>query len=292
MRQPATSGMAHQGQITSRGIWCYRCRSCQMVFTSSQGLAGHQHKHMRQGVWIRGAPHHKFFCPAAYFPALKRHLGNRKSTPTVLRGQGRFYRFRLRKPMVGPRRLPGRPRKIIDPSENAMVRVPPRPRGHPRTFNQLPQQQNAIVHATKRPTHGRMPFFQQQERPPRGRMLFCQQQQTIVQVTHRPPLGRLSYLFNQLQHQQTTVQVTHVTAHAPVTTLLFQAGLQAARPANQLVPDGFLRNLYAEFAAWRANQSTQLSTATTNTVTVTADWMCGKKNDEEEVDELDLELRL
>ncbi|KAK6797072.1 hypothetical protein RDI58_004773 [Solanum bulbocastanum] len=54
-QQPPTNGIAHQGIIPNpEGIWCYRCTTCRDVFTSSQGLAGHQ----------------------------------------LLRGQGRFYRLR------------------------------------------------------------------------------------------------------------------------------------------------------------------------------------------------------
>ncbi|KAK6803500.1 hypothetical protein RDI58_001284 [Solanum bulbocastanum] len=57
-QHPPTSGMDHQGIIPNpEGLWCYRCTTCRDVFTSSQGLAGHQHKHKSEGTWIKGAPH-------------------------------------------------------------------------------------------------------------------------------------------------------------------------------------------------------------------------------------------
>ncbi|MCD7464205.1 hypothetical protein HAX54_052286 [Datura stramonium] len=121
--------MDNQDLITNQGIWCYRCRTCSEVFTSTQGLAGHQRKHMFQGTWVRGAPHDKFFCPSAQLPTLYRQLGNRMSTPTVSCGQGRFNHPRPKKPMVqGPHRLLGRPQAMFDPSQQqAMAREPPRP---------------------------------------------------------------------------------------------------------------------------------------------------------------------
>ena len=122
-QQPPTNEIAHQGIIQNpEGIWCFKCKTCSEVFTSSQGLAGHTHKHKNQGTWIRGAPHEKFFCPSGDLPALYSQLGKRKSTPTVLPGQGRFYRPRPRNPVVqGPRRLPGRPRSILNQSQQPKV---------------------------------------------------------------------------------------------------------------------------------------------------------------------------
>uniref|UniRef100_M1D9H4 C2H2-type domain-containing protein n=1 Tax=Solanum tuberosum TaxID=4113 RepID=M1D9H4_SOLTU len=56
-QQQPSSKMAHQGLVTrAAGIWYYKCRICLEVFTSSQGLVGHQRKHMSQGTWIR-VPH-------------------------------------------------------------------------------------------------------------------------------------------------------------------------------------------------------------------------------------------
>uniref|UniRef100_A0A3Q7F303 C2H2-type domain-containing protein n=1 Tax=Solanum lycopersicum TaxID=4081 RepID=A0A3Q7F303_SOLLC len=120
-QQPTSTGTAHQGVIPNpEGIWCYRCTTCRDVFTSSQGLAGHQGKHKSEGTWIRGAPHEKFFCPSAEIPDLYRQLGTRKSTPTVLRGEGNFYR--LRNPVVyKPRRLPERPWAVLHQPQQAMV---------------------------------------------------------------------------------------------------------------------------------------------------------------------------
>ncbi|KAH0717574.1 hypothetical protein KY285_013605 [Solanum tuberosum] len=122
-QQQPSSKMAHQGLITrATGIWYYKCRICLEVFTSSQGLAGHQHKHMSQGTWIRGMPHYKLFCPSTNLPTLYDQLGSRKSTPTVVRGQGRFYRPRTRNPIVqGPQRFPGCPQSIHDQSHKATV---------------------------------------------------------------------------------------------------------------------------------------------------------------------------
>uniref|UniRef100_M1DY37 C2H2-type domain-containing protein n=1 Tax=Solanum tuberosum TaxID=4113 RepID=M1DY37_SOLTU len=144
-QQPPTSGIAHQGIIPNpKGIWCYRCTTCRDVFTSSQGLAGHQRKHKSQGTWIRGAPHEKFFCPSAGLPNLYRQLGTRKSTPTVLRGQGRFYR--LRNPMVyGPRRLPGRPRAVLYQPQQAMVLQVPHVVAYARIAPLLIQDQNLFA---------------------------------------------------------------------------------------------------------------------------------------------------
>ncbi|MCE5166795.1 hypothetical protein HAX54_026697 [Datura stramonium] len=110
--------MALQGLMTNQGIWCYRCRTCREVFTSSQGLAGHQCKHIFHGTWVRGAPHDKFFCPSTHLTALYLQLGNRKSTPTVLPGQGRFYRPRQRNSVVHePHRFYGRPQSVFDLSQ-------------------------------------------------------------------------------------------------------------------------------------------------------------------------------
>ncbi|KAG5632292.1 hypothetical protein H5410_004009 [Solanum commersonii] len=61
-QQPPIRGIDHQGIIPNpEGVWCYRCTTCHDVFTSSQRIAGHKHKHKSKGTWIRGAPHEKFF---------------------------------------------------------------------------------------------------------------------------------------------------------------------------------------------------------------------------------------
>ncbi|KAH0746489.1 hypothetical protein KY285_008146 [Solanum tuberosum] len=109
------------------GVWCYRCRTCNDVFASSQGLAGHRHKHISEGTLIKGEPYHKFFCLCADLPAIHLQLGKQKSNPTVLRGQGRFYHPRPKKGRVeGPRRLRGRPRLNYDQSQkDTVLQVPP-----------------------------------------------------------------------------------------------------------------------------------------------------------------------
>ncbi|KAG5621910.1 hypothetical protein H5410_007128, partial [Solanum commersonii] len=104
-QQQPSSKMAHQGLITrAAGIWYYKCRICLELFTSSQGLAGHQRKHMSQETWIRGMPHYKLFCPSTNLPTLYDKLGSRQSTPTV-----------------GPQRFPGCPQSIHDQSYQATV---------------------------------------------------------------------------------------------------------------------------------------------------------------------------
>ncbi|KAK4737652.1 hypothetical protein R3W88_001349 [Solanum pinnatisectum] len=115
--------MDHQGIIPKpKGLWCCRCTTCRDVFTSSQGLAGHKHKQKSQGTWIRDALHETFFCPSTELPALYRQLGTRKSTSTVLRGQGCFYHSRSRnKFFYGPRRLPGCRRRVLYQLQQSMV---------------------------------------------------------------------------------------------------------------------------------------------------------------------------
>lgn len=138
-QQQPSSKMAHQGITRPTGVWCYKCRTCFEVFTSSQGLAGHQRKHMSQGTWIRGARHYKFFCPSADLPTLYQQLGKRKSTPTVIRGKGRFYRPRTRNPMVqGPHRLPSHPQSTYDQSQQATV---------PRVVVPSPATDPLLIHA-------------------------------------------------------------------------------------------------------------------------------------------------
>ncbi|KAF3621570.1 hypothetical protein FXO38_31755 [Capsicum annuum] len=126
MQQSPTSGMAHQ-DITTKPteIVCYRCRTCQMVFTSSQGLAGHTRKHLSQGTLMKGETHERFLWPSTNLPALYRELGRRKSTPTILPGQGRFYRPRPRKPVVQvPQNLSDLPQNIFDQTQQEMEQVP------------------------------------------------------------------------------------------------------------------------------------------------------------------------
>ncbi|KAH0781736.1 hypothetical protein KY290_001334 [Solanum tuberosum] len=63
-----------------------------------------------------------FCCPSTKLPALYGQLGTRKSTTTVLRGQGRLYRTRLRNQVVyGPLSLPGRPQEVVYQPQQAMV---------------------------------------------------------------------------------------------------------------------------------------------------------------------------
>uniref|UniRef100_M1DGQ7 C2H2-type domain-containing protein n=1 Tax=Solanum tuberosum TaxID=4113 RepID=M1DGQ7_SOLTU len=139
--------MNHQGIIPNpEGLWCYRCALCRNVFTSSHGLAGHQHKHKSQGTWIRGAPHEKFFCPATELPVLYQQLGTRKSTPTVVRGQGRFYLLRPRNQVFyGPHRRRGRPRAVLYQPQQAMVLQVPRAVARASIAPMLIQDQNLFA---------------------------------------------------------------------------------------------------------------------------------------------------
>ncbi|KAH0715238.1 hypothetical protein KY284_008143 [Solanum tuberosum] len=99
--QQPTSGAAQEGIIMKpAGVWYYRCKTCNDVFASSQGLARHQHKHIFEGTLIKGELHHKFFCLSADLPAIHLQLGKRKSNPTLLRGQGHFYHPRPKKGRV------------------------------------------------------------------------------------------------------------------------------------------------------------------------------------------------
>uniref|UniRef100_A0A3Q7HP22 C2H2-type domain-containing protein n=1 Tax=Solanum lycopersicum TaxID=4081 RepID=A0A3Q7HP22_SOLLC len=96
--------MANQGlTMNPAGIWYFQCRYCDEVFTSSQGLGGHQRKHMPQGTWKKGESHEKKFCPSDEISDLYHRLGKRKSTPTVLPSEGRFYRSRSKRNLVHPR---------------------------------------------------------------------------------------------------------------------------------------------------------------------------------------------
>ncbi|KAK4706523.1 hypothetical protein R3W88_033919 [Solanum pinnatisectum] len=107
--------MANQGLATNpAGIWYFQCRYCDEVFTSSQGLGGHQRKHMPQGTWKKGESHQKIFCPYNEIPNLYRRLGKRKSTPTVLPGEGRFYHSRSKRHLLHPR-------STFDKSQQATV---------------------------------------------------------------------------------------------------------------------------------------------------------------------------
>ncbi|KAK6782230.1 hypothetical protein RDI58_020026 [Solanum bulbocastanum] len=107
--------MANQGIATNpAGIWYFQCRYCDEVFTSSQGLGGHQRKHMPQGTWKKGESHQKIFCPSNEIPNLYRRLGKRKYTPTVLPGEGHFYRSRSKRHLVHPR-------STFDKSQQATV---------------------------------------------------------------------------------------------------------------------------------------------------------------------------
>ncbi|KAH0776788.1 hypothetical protein KY290_008199 [Solanum tuberosum] len=134
-----TSGAAQEGIIMNpAGVWSYRCRTCNDVFASSQGLAGHQHKHISEATLIKGEPHHKFFCLSADLPAIHLQLRKRKSNPTVLRGQGSFYHPRPKKWRVeGPCRLHGRPRLIYDQSQQDTVLQVPYVSTHAPTPNPL-----------------------------------------------------------------------------------------------------------------------------------------------------------
>ncbi|KAH0715235.1 hypothetical protein KY284_008140 [Solanum tuberosum] len=135
--QQPTSGAAQDGIIMKpAGLWCYKCRTCNDVFVLSQGLAGHQHKHISEGTLIKGEPHHKFFCLSADLTTIHLQLGKRKSNPIVLRGQGRFYHPRPKKWRVeGPRRVHGRPILIYDQSQQDTVLQVPHVSTHSPTPN-------------------------------------------------------------------------------------------------------------------------------------------------------------
>ncbi|TMW81061.1 hypothetical protein EJD97_012318 [Solanum chilense] len=116
--------MANEGLATNKaGIWYFQCRYCDEVFTS-QGLGGHQRKHMPQGTWKRGESHQKKICPSDEIPHLYRRLGKRKSTPTVFPGEGRVYRSRSKRNF-------GHPRSIFDKSQQAIVLQKPAPTPDP-----------------------------------------------------------------------------------------------------------------------------------------------------------------
>ncbi|KAG5577284.1 hypothetical protein H5410_057418 [Solanum commersonii] len=137
--QQPTSGAAQEGIIMKpTGVWCYRWRTCNDVFSSRQGLAGHQHKHISEGTLIKGETHHKFISLSADLPAIHLKLGKQKSNPTVLRGQGCFYHPRPKKGRVeSPRRLCGRPRLIYDQSQQDTVCQVPHVSTHAPTPNPL-----------------------------------------------------------------------------------------------------------------------------------------------------------
>ena len=69
---------------------------------------------MPQGTWKRGESHQKKICPSDEIPNLYRRLGKRKSTPTVLPGEGRFYRSRSKRNF-------DHPRSTFDKSQQAIV---------------------------------------------------------------------------------------------------------------------------------------------------------------------------
>lgn len=127
-QQPPTKEPVHQGiKPNFEGLWCFRCNTCREVFTSSQGLAGHQQKHKSEGTWIKGAHHEKFFCPIADLPSFDHQLGECKSTPTTFPGQEGFYHPCQRNPMVqGPCRPSKCPQSILNQAQQAMMFQGPR----------------------------------------------------------------------------------------------------------------------------------------------------------------------
>ena len=79
---------------------------------------------MRQGTWKRCESHQKKNCPFDEIPKLYRRLGTRKSTPTVLPGEGRFYRSRSKRNF-------GHARTTFDKSQQAIKLQKPAPTPDP-----------------------------------------------------------------------------------------------------------------------------------------------------------------
>ncbi|KAK4737530.1 hypothetical protein R3W88_001227 [Solanum pinnatisectum] len=124
--------------------WCYGCRIRGEVFTSSQGLARHQKKHLSHRTWMRGVPHQTSLCPSTDLATLYHELGEYQSTPLASNGQGNFYLPLPTKPMnhvvYRPRTLPGRPREVLYQPQQAMVLQVPRVVAHQKLFANRPNQ--------------------------------------------------------------------------------------------------------------------------------------------------------
>ncbi|KAJ8567796.1 hypothetical protein K7X08_020004 [Anisodus acutangulus] len=252
-------------QQNGRGRVMFQCIICDKICDSSQSIAGHTKGHFKDG-WVKGTRQRKLFVPC----------------------ENNQVQQEQQQQQVEPE---------IDDTTNvhqADAQNPQNPPSYPARRRPLARENH--LGPRRSPVHARSilnPSLVKQlmwmAHRPRGRMPYMQE---MVKMTHRYPPGRMRYIDNQPQ-QQAMVQMPHFAAPQPVAPRLIQArGLQVARPANQLVPDGFLRNLHAKFAAWRAGQSTHSSTGSSSTVTVTADPMHGNKNEDQEVEEIDLELRL
>ncbi|KAK4368313.1 hypothetical protein RND71_012105 [Anisodus tanguticus] len=254
-------------QQNGRGRVMFQCIKCELLFPSSQSIAAHTKNHMKDDGWVKGTRQRKVFVLYENNQVLQQqqqvapeivdttnvHQADAQNSQNPPSSPAR-PRPLAREIHLGPRRRsPVHSRPILNAAlVRAMLRVPPRFRD-------------------------RMPNLQ-----------------GMMHAAHRHLRGRMPNIDNQPQQQQAMVQVPHVAAPAPVAPRLIQGGgLQVAHPINQMVLDGFRGDLYAAFAAWRAdNQSTHSSTGSSSTVTVTADPMSGKKNDDQEVEEIDLELRL
>ncbi|KAJ8545206.1 hypothetical protein K7X08_017789 [Anisodus acutangulus] len=262
-------------QQNGRGRVIYQCMNCNLLCNSSQSLAAHTKGHIIKDGWVKGTRQRKIFVPYDENNQVQQQqqvapeIDEQQVAPEIAdttnvhqaaaqNAQNPPSSPARQRPLareihLGPRRSPVRSRPILNPTlARAMMQVPPPP------------------------PPGRMPKLQ-----------------GMMHANHWYPCGRIPYIDNQPQHQQVMVHVPHFAAPAPVAPRLIQVGtLQVGRRVNQLVPNGFRRDLYAAYAAWRADHPTQLSTGSNGTVTVTADPMSGKKNEDKEVEELDLELRL
>ncbi|KAK4733948.1 hypothetical protein R3W88_008209 [Solanum pinnatisectum] len=252
--------------IRPAGTWCYRCKFCAEVFTSSQGLAGYQHSHRFEDIWIKGAHHHKFFCPSADLPLHCCYLGYLKSKSTVIREKEHLYHPYTRNSVVqSPQISPSDRRSIFDPLLQSMVlQLPQQPHGHLQYGNDQSQEQHTMVQVTQRPSHNYM---------------LCIPN-LAEQLTHQPPHCCMSY--------GEKVHVPPVKAHVTITLTLTRDDLIFQR-LNQLAPFEMQFNLNVALSA-RPLKSTHSPIGSTSSVTT--GWMCEKKNDDHEVEDIDLELRL
>ncbi|TMX01618.1 hypothetical protein EJD97_024102 [Solanum chilense] len=238
--------MIYQSLLTRpAGSWCYRCRFCNEVFTTSQGLAGHQTKHRFEESWIKGAHHHKFFCPSADLPLHCRYLGYLMPNPVVIHNQEHLRHQHLRNPVVqSPQISLSDRRSIFNPLQQSVVsEIPPQPQGHPQ--------------------HGYLQMLQKHI-----------MNQVTQQRAHQLPHGNKE-------------QIPHVNAHEPITPTLNQNNIYAQQLSQW---DQFMiKVLNGELDA----KPLELSHSSIgSTSEVTTGWMCEKKNEDHEVEELDLELRL
>ncbi|KAG5616395.1 hypothetical protein H5410_016219 [Solanum commersonii] len=246
------------------GSWCYRCRFCNEVFTSSQGLAGHQTKHRFEDTWIKGAHHHKFFSPSADLPLHCRYLGYLMSDSIVIRNQERLRHPPMRNSVVqSPIISLSDRRSSFNPLQQSMVlEVPPQPQGHPQHSYHQSQQQHTMIQVTQQAIHGQTSY------------------------TPNPPQQRAHQLSHYCMTRGDKEQIPHVNAHEPITPTLNQNNIQRL---SQLAQYEIQLNLNGALAG-RPLELTHSSIGSTSEVT--AGWMCEKKNDDHEVEELDLELRL